>query len=242
MEKVAIITGGSRGIGLSIARELGKNGYIPVITARKVEELGQAQRTLKDDGIDAYIKSLDVSEYANCKELVEDVLERYGTVDVLVNCAGITRDKLFIRMIPQDWEEVVKINLLGTFNMTHAVLKSMVSAKKGVIVNIASVVGISGNAGQTNYSASKAGVIAFTRSLAKEVGGWGIRVVAVAPGFIETSMTGKLNEDIKKDYLSRIPLKRFGTAQDVAKLVGFMVSEDASYINGQVYVIDGGLV
>ncbi|MDD5573465.1 MAG: SDR family oxidoreductase, partial [Candidatus Hydrothermia bacterium] len=155
---------------------------------------------------------------------------------------GITRDKLFIRMIPQDWEEVVKINLLGTFNMTHAVLKSMVSAKKGVIVNIASVVGISGNAGQTNYSASKAGVIAFTRSLAKEVGGWGIRVVAVAPGFIETSMTGKLNEDIKKDYLSRIPLKRFGTAQDVAKLVGFMVSEDASYINGQVYVIDGGLV
>jgi 3-oxoacyl-[acyl-carrier protein] reductase len=145
-------------------------------------------------------------------------------------------------MAPPDWEEVIRINLLGTFNMSHAVLKYMVNAKAGVIINISSVVGITGNAGQTNYSASKAGVIAFTRSLAKEVGGWGIRVVAVAPGFIETSMTDKLSEEIKKDYLSKISLKRFGKPEDVAKLVAFLVSEEANYITGQVLTIDGGLI
>jgi 3-oxoacyl-[acyl-carrier protein] reductase len=242
MKKVAIVTGGSRGIGFSIALELGKKEYLPVITARNPEELERAREELKKEGVEVCVKSLDVSEYAACKELAEEVISKYGRIDVLVNNAGITRDKLFVRMSPQDWEDVIRINLLGTFNMSHAVLKHMASAKQGVIVNVASVVGISGNAGQTNYAASKAGVIAFTRSLAKEVGGWGIRVVAVAPGFIETAMTAKLSEEIKKEYMNRIPLRKFGDPSDVAKLVSFLVSEDASYISGQIYVVDGGLI
>jgi 3-oxoacyl-[acyl-carrier protein] reductase len=242
MSKVAIVTGGSRGIGFAIAEELGKKGYIPVITARKEEELVKAQEELKSKGIESSYKVLDVADYKACKDLADEIYNRYGRIEVLVNNAGITKDKLFIRMAPPDWEEVIRINLFGTFNMTHAVLKYMVNAKAGVIINISSVVGITGNAGQTNYSASKAGVIAFTRSLAKEVGGWGIRVVAVAPGFIETSMTDKLSEEIKKDYLSKISLKRFGKPEDVAKLVAFLVSEEANYITGQVLTIDGGLI
>jgi 3-oxoacyl-[acyl-carrier protein] reductase len=242
MSKVAIVTGGSRGIGFAIAEELGEKGYIPIITARKEEELVKAQEELKSKGIESSYKVLDVADYKACKDLADEIYNRYGRIDILVNNAGITKDKLFIRMTPTDWEEVIRINLFGTFNMTHAVLKYMVNAKAGVIINISSVVGITGNAGQTNYSASKAGVIAFTRSLAKEVGGWGIRVVAVAPGFIETSMTDKLSEEIKKDYLSKISLKRFGKPEDVAKLVAFLVSEEANYITGQVLTIDGGLI
>ncbi|MEO0247045.1 MAG: 3-oxoacyl-[acyl-carrier-protein] reductase [candidate division WOR-3 bacterium] len=242
MQRVAIITGGSRGIGFAIARELGNHGYLPVITARKLDELEKAKESLRENGIDAEILVLDVSDYDACKKAVDEVLKKFGKVDALINNAGITRDKLFVRMNPQDWEEVIKINLFGTINMSHAVLKSMVSAKGGVIINISSVVGITGNAGQTNYAASKAGVIAFTKSLAKEVGGWGIRVLALAPGFIDTSMTDALPEQIKNEYLKEISLKRFGKPEDIAKFVAFLVSEEASFITGQVYIIDGGMI
>ncbi|MEO0252268.1 MAG: 3-oxoacyl-[acyl-carrier-protein] reductase [candidate division WOR-3 bacterium] len=242
MQRVAIITGGSRGIGFAISRELGNHGYLPVITARKLDELEKAKESLRENGIDAEILVLDVSDYDACKKAVDEVLKKFGRVDALINNAGITRDKLFVRMNPQDWEEVIKINLFGTMNMSHAVLKPMVSAKGGVIINISSVVGITGNAGQTNYAASKAGVIAFTKSLAKEVGGWGIRVLALAPGFIETSMTDALPEQIKNEYLKEISLKRFGKPEDIAKFVAFLVSEEASFITGQVYIIDGGMI
>ncbi|MEO0230462.1 MAG: 3-oxoacyl-[acyl-carrier-protein] reductase [candidate division WOR-3 bacterium] len=242
MQRVAIITGGSRGIGFAISRELGNHGYLPVITARKLDELEKAKESLRENGIDAEILVLDVSDYDACKKAVDEVLKKFGRVDALINNAGITRDKLFVRMNPQDWEEVIKINLFGTINMSHAVLKPMVSAKGGVIINISSVVGITGNAGQTNYAASKAGVIAFTKSLAKEVGGWGIRVLALAPGFIETSMTDALPEQIKNEYLKEISLKRFGKPEDIAKFVAFLVSEEASFITGQVYIIDGGMI
>ena len=184
----------------------------------------------------------DVSNFEDCKKLVEEAINRMNHIDVLVNNAGITKDMLLMRMKPEDFNEVINVNLIGTFNMTKNVINYMMKERKGRIINVSSVVGISGNAGQTNYAASKAGIIGFTKSLAKEVASRNILVNAIAPGFIQTDMTNILKENVKDEIAKTIPLKRMGTAKDVANVVKFLVSEDSSYITGQVIQVDGGML
>ena len=196
----------------------------------------------KKEGIKFYTVKGDVSSFEESERFVKEAIEKAGKIDVLVNNAGITKDTLIARMKKEDFESVIDVNLVGTFNVTKNVISHMIKNRKGRIINISSVVGVSGNAGQTNYSASKAGIIGFTKSLAKEVGSRNILVNAVAPGFIETNMTDVLKDNIKEEIEKAIPLKRMGTPKDVANVVKFLASEDASYITGQVINIDGGMV
>ena len=184
----------------------------------------------------------DVTNFEDCKQMIESAIKEFGKIDVLVNNAGITKDMLLARMKEEDFKQVIDVNLVGTFNMTKNVISYMMKARNGKIINISSVVGIAGNAGQTNYSASKAGIIGFTKSLAKEVASRNILVNAVAPGFIETNMTDVLKQEVKDEIAKNIPLKRMGTPQDVANVVKFLVSEDSSYITGQVISVDGGMI
>ncbi len=243
MSKVALITGATRGIGRQIAITLAKEGYDIVLNYRKEnEELESVKKEIEENKVACLVVKGDVSNFEECEELVKQTIERFGKVDVLVNNAGITKDMLLMRMKKEDFEQVIDVNLIGTFNMTKNVIQSMLKARSGRIINISSVVGVSGNAGQTNYSASKAGIIGFTKSLAKEVASRGILVNAVAPGFIETSMTEVLKEDVKEEIAKSIPLKRMGTSQDVANVVKFLTSEDSSYITGQVLHVDGGML
>lgn len=245
-ERVAIITGSSRGIGRAIALELAKQGVRVALNyfnagpnekeAREVVEL------IKENGGQAEAFSADVAQSHEVEAMARQVIEHFGRVDILVNNAGITRDSLLLRMKEDDWDRVLETNLKGTYNCAKSVLKFMMKQRYGRIVNIASVVGIMGNAGQTNYAASKAGVIGFTKSLAREAASRNITVNAVAPGFIDTSMTGELSEDARQLLLKQIPLQRMGTPEDVAHLVGFLVSHHASYITGQTIAVDGGMV
>lgn len=243
MDKCALITGATRGIGKQIAITLAKQGYNIALNYRKEnEELENTKKEIEKIGVQILAVKGDVANFENCENFVKQVIERFGQIDVLVNNAGITKDMLLMRMKQEDFKQVIDTNLVGTFNVTKNVISYMMKARSGNIVNISSVVGISGNSGQTNYSASKAGIIGFTKSLAKEVASRNIRVNAVAPGFIETNMTDVLKDDIKEEISKNIPLKRMGTADDVANSVKFLVSEESSYITGQVIQVDGGML
>ena len=243
MNKTALITGASRGIGKQIALTLAQNGYDIAINYRTENEaLIETKKQIEEKGVKCLTVQGDVSNFEDCERFVKEIIEEYGKIDVLVNNAGITKDTLLMRMKKEDFEDVIDTNLVGTFNVTKNVITHMLKARSGRIINISSVVGVAGNAGQTNYSASKAGIIGFTKSLAKEVASRGIFVNAVAPGFIETGMTDVLKEDIKEEIAKSIPLKRIGTTQDVANLVKFLAGEDSSYITGQVINVDGGMI
>ena len=243
MEKSALITGATRGIGKQIAITLAKQGYNIALNYRKEnEELENTKKEIEEIGVQVLAVKGDVANFEECENFVKQVIERFGQIDVLVNNAGITKDMLLMRMKKEDFEQVIDTNLVGTFNVTKNAVPYMMKARSGRIINISSVVGISGNAGQTNYSASKAGIIGFTKSLAKEIASRNILVNAVAPGFIETNMTDVLKDDVKQEIAKNIPLKRMGTAQDVANVVKFLASDDSSYITGQVINVDGGML
>lgn len=243
MNKVALITGGTRGIGKEIAYTLAEENYDIIINYRtENEELMKLKKEIEQKRVRCLLLKGDVSNFEDCKKLVEEAINRMNHIDVLVNNAGITKDMLLMRMKPEDFNEVINVNLIGTFNMTKNVINYMMKERKGRIINVSSVVGIYGNAGQTNYAASKAGIIGFTKSLAKEVASRNILVNAIAPGFIQTDMTNILKENVKDEIAKTIPLKRMGTAKDVANVVKFLVSEDSSYITGQVIQVDGGML
>ncbi len=238
-EQVALITGGSRGIGKACAKELAKAGYdIAVIYAGNEAAANETVSELKAMNVEAEAYKCDVSDAESVNECVAKVMEKFGRIDVLVNNAGITRDNLMLRMNHDDWNAVINTNLTGAFNMTKPIVKIMMKQRSGSIVNMSSIVGVMGNAGQANYSAAKAGLIGFTKSLAKELGSRNIRVNAIAPGFIKTDMTKGLDID---SFAEHIPLKRLGEAEDIAVTVKFL-AVDGKYVTGQVIGVDGGLV
>ena len=243
MNKVAFITGATRGIGRQIAITLAKEVFDIAINYRKEnEDLIETKKMVEDQKVKCFTVQGDVSSFEDSERMVNDIIEEFNHIDILVNNAGITKDMLLMRMKKEDFESVIGVNLVGTFNITKNVIPCMMKNRSGRIINVSSVVGISGNAGQTNYSASKAGIIGFTKSLAKEVGSRNILVNAVAPGFIETQMTDVLKEEVKEEISKTIPLKRMGTVEDVANVVKFLASKDSSYITGQVINIDGGML
>lgn len=243
MSKVAFITGGTRGIGKQIAITLAKEGYDIAVNYRiENEDLLNTKNEIEKLNVQCFAVQGDVSDFDSTEKMIKDIIEKFGRIDVLVNNAGITKDMLLMRMKKEDFEAVIDVNLVGTFNVTKNTIPYMMKQKSGRIINLSSVVGISGNAGQTNYSASKAGIIGFTKSLAKEVGSRNILVNAVAPGFIQTQMTDVLKDEVKEEISKTIPLRRLGNTEDVANVVKFLASEDSSYITGQIINVDGGML
>ncbi len=241
MSKTAIVTGSGRGIGAAIAKRLAKDGFDVVINELSAEAGEQTAEECRALGVKAGVYACDVSDYARCEEMVKKVKEEFGSIDVLVNNAGITRDGLLLRMSEETYDDVIRINQKSVFNMTKLVGAVMLRQKSGSIVNLASVAGLYGNPGQMNYSASKGAVIAMTKTSAKELGSRGIRVNAVAPGFISTPMTDKLTDEQKNAVLAQIAMKRYGTADEVANVVAFLCGEQSSYVTGQIIEISGGL-
>lgn len=241
-DKVAIVTGGSRGIGAAIARRYAEEGATVAFTYFSSEERAKAvEAELKALGVEAKAYRSDAGSYEQAEQLIKDVLADFGRIDILVNNAGITRDNLMLRMSEEQWDSVIHTNLKSVFNLTKHVLRPMIKNRGGSIINISSVVGDFGNAGQANYAASKAGIFGFSKSIAKEVGSRSIRCNAIAPGFIKTDMTEELDDKTKEAYLSGVALKRFGEASEVADLCVFLGSDRSTYITGQVISICGGL-
>lgn len=240
--KVALITGASRGIGKAIALEFAKHGANIAFSDIKADEnMALCEKELKALGVEAKGYASNAASFEESAQLVDNVVKDFGRIDVLVNNAGITRDNLLMRMSEQDWDLVLNVNLKSVFNLTHACQKVMLKQRSGSIINMSSVVGVSGNAGQANYSASKAGIIGFTKSIAKELGSRNIRCNAIAPGFIITDMTAKLSEEVRKDWEQKIPLRRGGKPEEVAKACVFLASDLSSYVSGQVLHVCGAM-
>jgi 3-oxoacyl-[acyl-carrier protein] reductase len=244
--KKAIVTGASSGIGKEIAKIFVKNGSDVAIFATNLEKIKHTVKELEDIRVESsqkiLSKQVDVSNYSEVETAINEILQQLGHIDILVNNAGITKDSLLMKMPEEDFDRVIAVNLKSIYNTCKVLIRSMMKNRKGKIINISSIIGLIGNAGQSNYAASKAAVHGFTKSLAKEVGSRNICVNAVAPGFIDTKMTEVLPENIKEQMLNNIPLKRFGSTQDVANLVLFLSSEMSDYITGQVFTVDGGMV
>ena len=241
--KNVLVTGGSRGIGKEIALKFAKQGYDIIVNyVSDKTDTEELKKELEAFGGKALIIKADVTNKEEIENLVKASIETFGKIDVLVNNAGITKDNLLMRMSEEEFDRVIEVNLKGTYLVTKSVTKYMIKKRQGSIINLSSVVGVTGNAGQCNYSASKAGIIGFTKSIAKELASRNIRANAIAPGFIETDMTGVLSDEIKKTIQNQIPLKRMGSAKEVAELAYFLGSEQSSYITGQVINVDGGMV
>ena len=241
-DKVALITGSGRGIGREIALMFAKEGADIAVWDVNPADAQKTAGDIESSGRKALADQIDVTDFAAVEAGINKILDKFGKIDILVNNAGITRDTLLMRMSEQDWDLVIKVNLKGTFNCTKAVIRPMLKAKAGKIVNIASIIGIMGNAGQANYAASKAGIIALTKTTAKELASRNITANAVAPGYIDTEMTRKLPEEVRQKMLALVPLSRMGTPEDVARVCVFLASADADYVTGQTVVVDGGMV
>lgn len=243
-KKVALITGGARGIGKKIAEKFARNGYNIVINyVSEKTDVNKLESDLSQNGkVEVLCIKCDVTDFDSCQEMVKEAVDKFGKIDVLINNAGITKDNLLMRMKEEDFDKVINVNLKGTFNMTKNVISYMMKKRSGRIVNISSVVGVSGNSGQANYAASKAGIIGFTKSVAKELASRNILANAVAPGFIETDMTDVLSESVKESIYSQIPLKKMGKPEEVANAVYFLGSDENTYITGQVLNVDGGMI
>jgi 3-oxoacyl-[acyl-carrier protein] reductase len=243
--KTAIVTGAARGIGEGIAikfAEQGANVAFTYVSESSAEKAKALEEKLQSLGVKAKAYRSNAGNFSECETFVNDVLKEFGTVDVLVNNAGISKDNLLLRMTPEQWDDVLEINLKGVFNMTKQVLKPMMKARSGSIINMSSIIGLMGNAGQASYAASKAGVIGLTKSIAKELGSRNVRCNAIAPGFVETDMTSYLKEGEQADkYKAGIPLGRFGTSEDIANATLFLASDLSAYVTGQVLTVDGGL-
>ena len=241
-DKIALVTGASRGIGQSISMILAQNGAHVVCVSRNINDVQSVADKITHQKFNASAVSCDISDSNNVTELVKDIIEKHGRIDILINNAGITRDNLLMRMSEDDWNEVVNVNLKAAFTAIKAASRSMIKQRSGRIINISSVVGLIGNAGQVNYAASKAGLIGMTKSVAREFASRGITANCIAPGYVETQMTNKLTDEVKSSLNEQIPLGRIGNVEDIAYAVAFLASDEASYITGQTLAVDGGIV